>query len=79
MLGHRIDEGGRETWRYAGHSPEFMAASRAAIERMLRALAPSWLPAVSSECLAGNANPLFSRVADNDPEWSNPPENTGSR
>ena len=61
MLGHRF--GGSETERYA--RPGYMAAARDSVEKLLREVAPPWLP-VASNWRVPAVNPLFSQVAAND-------------
>lgn len=58
MLAHRF--GGTQTEKYAKVRVDFMAAARDGIERMLRELAPAWLPLVplASERQGTNANDL---------------------
>jgi integrase len=57
ILGHRPPEGGKETWRYALHSPTYMPEARQGIERMVRELRPSWLR-LASDWQGASANPL---------------------
>lgn len=63
MLAHRF--GGTQTERYAQARPDFMAAARDGIERMLHEIAPSWLP-LASRWQVANDNSLFSNVANSD-------------
>lgn len=63
MLAHRF--GGTMTERYAHARPDFMAAARDGIERMLHALAPPWLP-LARDWQAANGNELNLRAANDD-------------